>query len=1044
MKLRNSLAALGVRRPVLISVINLLIILAGLAAVMGVSVRELPNVEHPMVTVRAKYVGASPETMDSEVGSILEGAVAQVPGVEDIVTESEEENARVKAEFRPGYDLNTAANDIRESISRIQRQLPKDLQSVNVTKANDDAQAIMQISAFSNSLSKEELSRRVEQDIAPQFLSVDGVADTTLNGDQPPVLRVVMDPARMAANRVTASDVIQTMRNAQFDVPAGTYKSGEQAMIVRAYASVVDPEKIEQLSVRGNIRIGDIAQVFYAPATAFSYTYLNGRMVVGLSIIRQPGANTIAIANEVHKRVKRINAQARDYQLQITSDDSVYIKGALKEVLMALVFAIVIVLAVIGLFLGQWRAVLVPAVTLPVALIGTLAGMWLCGFSINLLTLLALVLATGLIVDDAIVVLENIQRRGSRGLGKMAAAVLGTEQVFFAVLATTVTLIAVFLPIAFIGGDIGPLFREFSLVLAISVAISMFVAFSLCPMLASRLPEVSADSGNVSPARQALNRIGRASSGFYYHSLERILQRPVLFLGAALVIAAAGVLGFLHINRELVPAEDQGQIIIQLTGPPSANQLYADRQAQKVEAILRPYVDSGLVTGIYSVIGWKDPNRAEIIAPLKDWGDRDVSQMALEKALHGKLASIIGAHVVIAHQNSLHLNKGGTGSGGELQIALLGNDYDKLDDAAQKFSAELKKRIPEIDDVNEEYDTAQTQMHFSIDREKARDLKVPLSSIAETLQSMVDEYEVIDFYVNDASVPVMLSSSNGAITSPSDLLNIFVMNQDNQLVPLSAMVSVKETGVADQLDRYARHRSIVVDIGFPPGTAIGTALQRITNVADQVLPAGMSLLPLGEAASFNETSHALAVTFLIALAVVFLVLAAQFESLGSAVIVIFTVPFGLAAAVFALLYTGQTLNLYTQIGFVMLIGLMTKNAILLVDFMDQMRDAGMNVHDAIMQGVRVRLRPVAMTVLATVFGSLPLILSVGPGMEARRAIGWVIFGGLGLSTLFTLYLTPLGYSLIAPHIKTRSHAGERLEEQLQNAVETGPGGHENL
>jgi hydrophobe/amphiphile efflux-1 (HAE1) family protein len=1028
--LGNNLTALGVRRPVLIAVVNFLILLAGLAAVLGVDVRELPDVDRPVVSVRAVYEGASPETMDAEVTSVIENAVARVSGVNSITSSSEENNMRMRAEFRPGVDLNSAASDVREAVSRVQRQLPDDVDQVLVIKADDDARDIIQISAFSNTLSQQDLAERIEKDVAPELLSIDGVADVRLDGDQPRVLRILIDPAKLAAYGIPISDITDTLREVRFDVPAGSYKSEGQDLIVRAFASVVDPEMVERLHIGNNVRIEDVAEVFYAPMEAESYSLLNGRRVVGLGIVRQAGSNTIDISSQVKQRVSQINLRARDFSLVVTSDDAKYITGALTEVLFTLVFAIIIVLLVIMIFLGQLRATLVPAVTMPISIIGTLSAIWLLGFSINLLTLLALVLATGLIVDDAIVVLENIQRLRQQGKARMAAAVLGTRQVFFAVIATTITLVSVFLPIAFLPGETGRLFREFGLVLAIAVVISSFVAVTLCPMLASRLPDLAESRGFMAGMRDGLNGFGRRLSQWYFASLRVLLSHPLLAVLLSLMIAAGGVTGFFSLNQELLPREDRGAIRVFITGPDGASLAYADEQARKVEAVLEHYQQQGVITDIFSIIGRWDKNRAFIIGTLKDWDQREISEQALAKEINMTVGSLPGAQVRIIQGSSFGRRGGGAG----LELALLGNNYEDIADAADMLGDVLSDRIPAINDVRVQFDTSQPELLFNIDREKANDLNVPMERIGQMLRVMVDRYEVIDLSVDDQAVPVMMGPARGTINDAGDLLNIFVANTNGQGVPLSALITVKERGVAAELDRHAQRRAIELDLGVAPGSPLGDTMNEVRAVANEVLPPGINVLFLGEAATLEKTNYEVTLTFLVALLVVFLVLAAQFESLGSAVIVIFTVPFGLAAAIFALLLTDQTLNLYTQIGLVMLIGLMTKNAILLVEFMDQMRDQGKNVADAIMAAVEVRLRPVVMTVLATVLGSLPLILSVGPGSEAFMAIGWVVFGGLGLSTLFTLYLAPLGYSLIAPHIKPRSHAGEELQRQLEQAA----------
>ena len=1027
----SGLPALGVKRPVLVTVVNLLVVLAGVAAVLGVDVRELPNVDRPVVAIRAALPGASPETMDGEVTRILEGAAARVPGVIRIESASEENSARVKVEFRVGTDLNDAASDVREAISQIQRELPEALEELFVIKADDDAEPVLQLAAYSATLSNQLLAKRIEKDVAPELRSVEGVADLRLEGERTRVLRVLIDPVRLAGYRVSLSEVIETIRGARFDVPAGSYESSEQELIVRAYASVVDPERFERLEVRDGLRIEDLGEVFYAPADVRSYSLLNGRQVVGLGVVREAGANTIAISEDVRRRVAAINDRARDFELVLISDDAVYIRGALEQVLVTLVFSVGVVLVVIALFLGQWRAVIVPAVTMPVSLIGTFAAIWALGFSINLLTLLALVLATGLIVDDAIVVLENIQRRRSAGLGALAAAVVGANQVLFAVIATTLTLIAVFLPIAFLPGDTGRLFREFGLTLAIAVAISSFVALTLCPMLTSRL--APRDPGALARRlRRPLEATARAIQRGYLSSLEGMLARRGIAVVVAMAVVAAGARGFFTLSQELLPREDRGALRILVTGPDGASLAYADRQARAVEQALAPYRDRGLVSDIYTIVGSWDPHRAFTTAPMVPWDARSVSQLEVAAELDAVLSDLPGGQVRII-QGSVLARRGPGG----LELAIVGSEYEEIHAAARDFAETLTERVSAIRDVNVKFDTSQPQLFFDIDRERAADLGVPMAAISDVLKVMVDEFEAVDLNIEDQTVPVMVGALGGSIDDPGDLVNLFVTSETGERVPLSTFVEVVERGGAAQLDRHSQSRAIELDVGTPPGTALGEVIAEIRRLAKAELPAGMNVEFLGEAARLREASGEVAVTFAIAFTVVFLVLAAQFESVGSALIVIFTVPLGLSAAVLALLASGQSLNLYTQIGMVMLVGIITKNAILLVEFMDQLRDTGHGVREAVLEGAEVRLRPLVMTVLSTVLGSLPLVLSTGPGAEARNAIGWVVFGGAGVSTVFTLYFAPLGYALIAPWTKPRAHGSERLAEELERYREGG-------
>lgn len=1024
----EGLTALGVRRPVLIIVVNLIILLAGLASLRAVDVRELPDVDRPVVTVRSVYQGASPFTMDAEVTAKLEGAVARVAGVERIQSSSEENNMRMRVEFSPDVDLNQAANDVREAVSRVQRDLPENIDQLLVIKADADARAIMQVLASSHLLTKQQLTERVERDIIPAMLSIPGVADVQLEGAQPQVLRIQINPAKMAAYKLSMSQIIEPLRSMNLDIPAGAYKSNDQELLVRANASTLTELAVGQIQIKPDLYIKDIADIYFSPKSAESYSLFNSRPVVSMGLVRQAGANTIEIADLARIKLTQLNQQLNDVELTIHSDDSVFIKGALSEVLITLVFAVMVVLLVIALFLGQLKTVLIPAVTMPIALIGTLAAIWLAGFSVNLLTLLALVLATGLIVDDAIVVLENIQRRRKQGLPAMAAAVLGTRQVFFAVLATTITLVSVFLPIAFLPGETGRLFREFGMVLSMAVIISTFVALSLCPMMASRI--LSNETIQQPNALQRyLNAWGERFSQKYLSSLAFLIHHKLCTLAGALLIAALGFVGFAQLNQELLPQEDRGRVVLLMTGPDGASLDYSARQAEQAEKILRKYQEEGKIKDIFTIVGRWDKNRVYCAANLAPWDERHFNQNELAQQISQEVKSIPGAQVRIIQESSLNVR----GSTAGVKVAILGSDYDLMAEQADRFSQLLTSEIAEIEEVRIEYDTSQPELTFDINRKAAADLGINIDDISQTLRVMVNEFELLDLNVQDKAVPVVLGSTQGEINSPNDLLNLFVLNQYGAMIPLSSVINATERGVAAELDRHAQRRAIELTLTIPPGAAIGSIIQQIQSLAIDQLPPGMDLIPLGEAAQFTQANYDMMITFGLALLIVFLVLAAQFEGVGSALIVMFTVPFGLAAAVFALMISGQSLNLFSQIGLVLLIGLMTKNAILLVELMDQLRDIGRSVEQAIIEGVKLRLRPVMMTVLSTALGGLPLILTSGPGAEARQAIGWVIVGGLGLSTVLTLYLAPLGYALIGPYVKPRAHAGKQLQQELEQS-----------
>jgi HAE1 family hydrophobic/amphiphilic exporter-1 len=1025
----SDLPDLSIRRPTLIVVMNLMIVIAGLSALFGVEVRELPDVDRPVVMVRAFFDGASPETMDAEVTSAIEGAVARVSGITTINSASEENNARIRAEFGPGVDLDIAANDVREAVARISRQLPEGVDEVTVVKADTDASPVIRLALVSETLSQETLTRLAEDDVTAELSAIPGVATVQLFGNQEPVLRIVVEPMRLASFGLSIDDVARALRSTDLDVPVGSFKSDNQLLLVRADASIWQPSDIEALELKPNVPLGSVARAYYGPAEAESYSLLNGRKVVGLGIIRRAQSNTIAISDGVDAAIERLNRRLDDAEIIKVSDDATFIRGSVKEVMTSLAIAIFVVFAVIYAFMGSLRATLIPAAAIPVALVGTIAAIWLLGFSINILTLLALVLATGMIVDDAVVVIENVYRHRAMGLKPLAAAVVGTRQVFFAVIATTATLVAVFLPIAFLPSNAGRLFTEFGIVLAVAVAISSFVALSLCPLLASRLPVSDTADGKPVPRRGMIAGFGRRVENVYRRFLDFTLSARLLVLGGTAMVALTAVALYPTINEELLPREDRGSLYFMLQGPDGVGLDYMDRQSAQVEALLRPYQDSGEVGDVMSIVGRWDLNRVWIVAPLAPWGERTRSQAEIAKELRRPLQRITGAHVRLRQPNSLNLRR----SGGRMEFALTGSNYKDLAAAADDFSAAMQERLPQFEDPDVEFQQTQPQLSIKVDRRRAEDLGVPVEGIANTLRAMVAGYEVAELNVNDRSIPVLLESAAGAIDDPGDLRNLFVPTASGDLVPLSSFVSLEEIGVAAELDRTGQKRAVEIDTPLPPGYPMRKAMAAVQAIADDTLPPGIDLRFLREAATLEETSNEVMITFVIAIVVVLLVLAAQFESVLSAMVIILTVPFGLAAAIFALKLTGTTLNIYSQIGLVMLVGLMAKNGILVVEFADQLRDRGHSVMDAVREAAITRLRPVMMTMLSTVLGALPLILSTGPGAEARSAIGWVVFGGLGIATIFTLVLIPVIYSVLAPLAPSRAHAGIRLDRELREA-----------
>lgn len=1039
MKEKSDLPMLAVKRPLLIGVLNLLIVIAGLAALFGIEVRELPDIDRPVVSVTANFPGAAPETMDSEVTSILEDAAARVTGVREIRSSSEENNSRIRVEFNPGVDLDTAASDVREAVSRVQRDLPDRVEQLTVVKADNDAQPILRLAVSSRVHDEAELTRIIDNDIIPELLTAEGVASIDQFGARVRQMRVAIDPIRLNRYSLTIADVSDALQQAPFDVPVGSFRSEAQTLVVRAEASAVTPALIKDVAIDADTRIGDVAEVYFAPADATSFVRLNGEPIIGLGVVRQASSNTIQISDAINGSVERLNQRFDDLQIAVISDDAEFIRVSVEEVLITLGFTIAIVILTILLFFRQWKATIIPSATIPVALIGVLAGIWLLGFSINLLTLLALVLATGLIVDDAIVVLENAQRLQGKGLGRKAAAVIGTRQVFFAVVATTAVLVSVFVPISFLPSEAGRLFREFGFVLALSVIISSFVALSLVPALAARLHLVPREEDEAKPGglSERLGKVGFWLNRHYDRLLIKCLDHPKTAVGIALLAAGAASLLYGTLDNELVPDEDRGTVIVDASGPDGVGIDFMQGELDEVERVLDPLIESGEIQSSFSIVGRYDPNRIQVTSTLSDWGERGRSQNDIVEALREPLSDIPGSRVSARGQGSLNVGGGG---GDRLEVALTGSDYEYIYRSALALSEAIDTQSDILSQSEVSYQPTQPQLSVRIDRQRAANLGVDLDDLALTLRAMVGGEEVADLNVDDQAIPILIRSEAVAVTNPSDLNNLYVRTGSEGLAPLSSVTEIVEEGVAAELDRTEQRRAIEVEADIDPSVPLADAVTEIERLAEQSVADDVDMLLQGEAKTLQQTSNDLILTYIFAFLIVFLVLVAQFESLTSALVVLFTVPFALAAAVFALFISGISLNIYSQIGLVMLIGLMAKNGILIVEFADQLRLEGRTVREAAEEAAGIRLRPIAMTLISTVVGALPLILASGAGAEARQSIGWVIFGGLGIAGLFTLFLTPAIYLLVARFSEPRSQDLSRLHEELaraRNNVELG-------
>jgi hydrophobic/amphiphilic exporter-1 (mainly G- bacteria), HAE1 family len=1021
----GAIAGLFVRRPVLAVVVNALIIVAGLAAFFGVEVRELPSVERPTISIRTSFPGAAAETVDREVTAVIEGVVARVQGVSSISSNSDYGGSSVSVTFNDGVNLDNATSDIRDVVGRITNRLPDGVEAPTIVKADSNAQAIIQLAVTSETMSRDELTALVEDVISERLSAVQGVADVQVNGTRQKLFEIDVDQVKLASLGLTVADIRTALSTMAFDAPAGSLNGQNQNIAVRAIAEVTTPEQFENITIRDKIKLGDVATVVFGGSASNSGLRTDGRSGVGLGIVPQAQSNAVAISEGIRQAVEDIRQSLpQGVEVNVSSDESVFISGAIHEVERSLLIAVVGVICIIFLFLLDWRATIIPALTMPVALIGTIAGIYVLGFSLNILTLLALVIATGLVVDDAIVVLENITRRRAMGLGPRAAAVLGTQEVFFAVVATTLTLAAVFIPLSFLPGQTGRLFREFGFTLAIAVLLSSVVALSLAPMLASRLLKP-----HVERKPNLLQRFGRMLNGLYRWMLHLSLDNPLVVVLIAVLFAGASWFVFTGLRQELTPPEDRSVISIRISAQATVSYDFTRTQMQTIENLLQPFKESGEVESIYSISGFgSNTSSGFLVLRLAPWEKRDRTQQQIAGDIERVLVQVPGVRANINQGNSLGVRGGGQG----LRFGIVGDNYETLAAAANAIKSELEK-----DDkwgrVSVSYETTQPQMTLSIDRERAASLGIDINGLSATMQAMIDGSDVGTVFINDASYAVRMISSTNPVNDPGDLESIFLRTSDGRYVPMSTIATLAESPIAPSLGREEQRRAVTVNAALTDGFALGDAYREAIAIARPMLPEGAAIVPLSEAKTIGEANYALAITFGFALVVILLVLAAQFESVWSAIIVMATVPFGLACAVLAMLVTGVTLNVYSQIGLILVVGIMAKNGILIVEFANQLRDRGMSVREAIENSANIRLRPVVMTMIATVLGGVPLIIASGAGAEARAALGWIMVGGLSFAAISTLFLTPVAYLLLARFSKPKAMEEERLTRELSEA-----------
>lgn len=1031
------LSDISVTRPVFASVLSLLLIAFGLVSFNRLPLREYPDIDPPVVSIDTLYPGAAANVVETRITQIIEERIAGVEGIKFVSSKSEDGRSQVNLEFSIGRDIDDAANDVRDRIARIADDLPEEASPPEIQKVNSDEDVIMWLNLVSNRMTVPELTDYAERYLVDRFSVLDGVARVRIGGAQSYAMRIWLDRAALAARNLTVGDVENALRTENVELPAGSIQSEERQFTVRVKRSFQSDKDFTNLVLAHGengylVRLGDVARV--EKGTIENRTLFRGNKVpmIGIGIVKQSTANTIDVANAASKQATRMNPTLPEgMEIKQSYDTSVFIDEAISEVYKTLFIAIALVLLVIYLFLGNVRAMLVPAVTVPVSLIATFIALYALGFTINLLTLLALVLAIGLVVDDAIVVLENIYRRiEDEDETPLVAAYYGARQVSFAVIATTLVLISVFVPIAFLEGDIGRLFSEFALTIAAAVAFSSVIALSLSPMLASRILRKKTDKANA--VTQKIDRVFRKIQGRYNHSLQILLKHPkrVTLIFSLLTVLSMSLLWL--VPSEYAPKEDRGAFFLLVNGPEGATYEYMEEYMDEIEKRMMPIVESGEVTRLLvrsprSFSNLSNFNSGIVVFVLNAWSERRPASEIMNE-VRSKLADLPGvtAFPVMRQGFGVSIQK-------PVQFVLGGSSYAELAEWRDILTQKLEENNPGLTEIDWDYKETKPQIEVNIDYNRAAELGVTVSSIGRTLESMLGSRRVTTYIEDGEEYDVILEGERDIQRTPTAIDNIYVRsNRTNQLIPLSNVITLEEYADSTTLNRYNRVRAITLEANLTDDLTLGQALTHLEQLTRDYLPETAVIDYKGQSQDYKFSGESILFVFVLGLIVVFLVLAAQFESYIHPFIIMLTVPLAIGGGLFGLWITGNTLNLYSQIGLVMLVGLAAKNGILIVEFTNQLRDAGKSFDNALLEASSVRLRPILMTGITTAAGSIPLIIAFGAGAETRSVIGITILFGVTASTFLTLFLVPVAYHMLARHTGSPGDTKRKLIDETHD------------
>ncbi len=1027
----------SVKRPVFASVLSILLLVVGMLAFTKLSVREYPNISPPIVSISTEYSGASADIVESRITQVLEAEISGIAGINNITSSSRDGRSSISVEFDLDRDIDNATNDLRDRISSVQRRLPDGAEVPRISKRDADASPILWMSLTVNEdMSMMEATDYVKRYIVDRFSVISGVSQVNYLQTARPSMRIWLDRLLLAARNLTVNDIQAALLRENIELPAGRLESRDKEFVARIARNYVTEEDFRALVIkRGDdghfIRLGEVADVEISERDPRVIFRTNGEDMVGIGIVKQSTANTLEVLDAVKAEVERLNSELPDgMSLIYSSDDSLFIREAINNLYQTIALATILVGVVILVFLGSLRAMFIPLVTIPICLISAFIILAVFNFSVNLITLLALVLSIGLVVDDSIVVLENIHRRIEKGESPLLAAYKGVRQVAFAVIATTVVLVAVFTPIIFLTDNVGRIFSELAVTVAAAVIFSSVLALSLVPMLSSKILKPAAEEGlAIRIVDNIFNRITNA----YQAILERNLRHSWISVVFMVVIAIGAYQLFKTIPAEYAPNEDQGifRASISASEGTSFGRIH-DQILPQLEQPIMPYIESGeLQRGLFRFPGWNGNTNSGIgMMALSPWSERERSTDEIMQAISAEWKKIPGVRVFVSKRSGLSRRGGGQ----PVQFVLGGSSYEELADW-RDIILRRAQDYPGLRQVNSDLKETQPQVLVRINKDRAAELGVSIQTIGRTISTMMTEQQVTTYIVDGEEYDVVLQARGDQRATPEDMSNIFVRSdRTGTLIPLTNLTIIDNTAGPGVLNRYNRYRAITISANLADGYTLGDALSFLEGVVREDLPQRAHIDYKGESLEFKEASGSLMFTFAIALLVVYLVLAAQFESFIHPLVILITVPMAMVGALIGLALTDGTLNIYSQIGMVMLVGIAAKNGILIVEFINQLRDKGFEFNRAIVEGARIRFRPVVMTTISTSIGAIPLILASGAGAESRSVLGVVIFSGITFAAVFTLFVVPVFYHLLARGTRSRNAVEQKLEDLI---IQTG-------